>query len=346
MPKQRLAENKGLPKRWKFQHGAYYYRVPPGIEHLWDGKKMFRLGKTLPEAYKVWAERLGTVEDVKTIAQLLDRYSQQVIPLKKPNTRTGNNVQIGKLRAVFGHMPLNAIEPQHIYKYADKREKKIAARREIALLSHAYTKAVEWGYISKHPFKGEVRLKAEAPRTRYVEDWEIHECFKLKPLPWCRTHLMQASMAFIIVTGLRKQDLLTINVMTDFLDEGIKVNTKKTGQPIIIKWTPALRIVTQQLLDLRPVDISPWLVCTKRGECYYNPETGRTDGWNSIWGRFMDRVLKETGLKDRFTTHDLRAKCASDIENEQDAQRLLAHASISTTRRSYRRAPHKVMPGR
>lgn len=33
---------------------------------------------------------------------------------------------------------------------------KTAAKREIEVLSHAYTKAVEWGYLDSHPFRGEL----------------------------------------------------------------------------------------------------------------------------------------------------------------------------------------------
>ena len=74
MPKARKAENKGLPARWRFLHGAYYYQVPVGCEAQREGKQLFRLGKTLPEAYKVWADRLGGAGSaVKTIDQLLDR---------------------------------------------------------------------------------------------------------------------------------------------------------------------------------------------------------------------------------------------------------------------------------
>ena len=54
MPRNRLPENEGLPTRWKFQHGAYYYRVPPGDEKQWGGTKMYRLGKTLEEAQETF----------------------------------------------------------------------------------------------------------------------------------------------------------------------------------------------------------------------------------------------------------------------------------------------------
>ena len=48
MPLPRKKENKGLPARWRVARGAYYFRVPKGFEADWDGKQLFRLGKTLP----------------------------------------------------------------------------------------------------------------------------------------------------------------------------------------------------------------------------------------------------------------------------------------------------------
>ncbi len=48
--RKRNAENKGLPARWRHYHGAYYYRVPAGLEAHWDGKRQFHLGSTLAEA--------------------------------------------------------------------------------------------------------------------------------------------------------------------------------------------------------------------------------------------------------------------------------------------------------
>jgi hypothetical protein len=60
VPKPRRPENKGLPARWTNKHGAYYFRVPPGLESLWDGKQFFRLGKTLPEAYREWSARIDS----------------------------------------------------------------------------------------------------------------------------------------------------------------------------------------------------------------------------------------------------------------------------------------------
>lgn len=73
-------------------------------------------------------------------------------------------------------------------------------------------------------------------------------------------------------------------------------------------------------------------------------ETGEAHGWDSMWQRFMDRVLTETKVTTRFTEHDLRAKCASDAPSLERARALLAHADPRTTDRHYRRKPERVDP--
>lgn len=347
MPRQRNPENKGLPLRWTHRHGAYFYRVPDGLEALWDGKKMFRLGSSLPEAYRVWAERLANTENTKTIADLMDRYSLQVVPTKAQTTQQQNQVAIKRIRAVLGAAPLHAIRPQTVYQYIDKRQSKTAARREMEILSHAFTKAVEWGIIDRHPFKGEIRLSGEKPRTRYVEDWEIVECLALESK---RTHgsvlAVQAYIRVKLITGLRRGDLLRLS-MSDLKDDGIHVTPSKTagstGKSIILTWTDELRAAVEMAKAARPVRIAPWLFCNRDGECYIK-DNGRAGGWDTMWRNFMLRVLKDTKVKTRFNEHDLRAKCASDAETLAHAQALMAHADSRLTERVYRRKPQMVKP--
>lgn len=358
MPRKRNAENKGLPSRWRYTRNAYYFQVPTGLEHLWDGKKTYKLGSSLPEAYRVWAEKLGEIDKAKTIGDLLDRYALEVIPTKKPATQRRDNQHVRKLRAVFGTMPIGSLTPQHIYLYNDKRKKKsvgedgkvsggaTTARHEIALLKHAYTKAVEWGYLPRHPFKGEVRLEGLKPRERYIEDWEVTECLSL-PSKHAKgsVKLIQAYMRLKLLTGLRKSDLLKMKE-ADLKEDGIHVQTSKTGKARIYEWTPALRKAVTDVKASRAVDISPFLFCTKRGKSYLDESTGKTEGWDSMWQRFMARVLSETKVSERFTEHDLRAKCASDAESLERAQQLLAHTDSKVTQSVYRRKPERIMPSK
>lgn len=193
MAGKRNRENVGLPARWRHLHNAYYFRVPKGLEHLWDGKTTFRLGKTLSEAYKTWSDRMLANENLKTIGQLLDRYLAEIVPKKDVSSQPTQIIQIKQLRSVFGDMPLTELKPKHVFQYIEKRKVKYldektgkmrggmtAAEREKEILSHAFTWAVQWGYIDLHPFKGQLRIEGgNKPRHRYVEDWEIRECAKV-----------------------------------------------------------------------------------------------------------------------------------------------------------------------
>lgn len=346
MPRKRKAENRGLPARWRLVHGAYYYQVPPGLEDLWDGKKTFRLGKTLPEAYKTWADKVGNLDKIRNIGQLLDRYTLEVVPTKSKTTQAGNHIFIKTLRATFGTLPLLAVKPKHIYQYVEKRSAKVSAHREIEVLSHAFTKAVQWGYLDRHPFMGEVRLEGEKPRTRYVDDWEVIEALALKPARKSGSVLMiQAYMKIKLLTGLRRGDLLRLT-MADLQDDGIHVTPSKTKNTtckrLVYDWTPELRSTVDEAKSVRPV-LSPFLFCNRRGECYVK-KNGTANGWDSLWQRFMDRLLTETKITERFTEHDLRAKCASDADTLEHAQQLLAHADGSTTKRVYRRKTEHIKP--
>lgn len=64
--------------------------------------------------------------------------------------------------------------------------------------------------------------------------------------------------------------------------------------------------------------------------------------WDSMWQRFMDRVIEETKVENRFTEHDLRARCASDATSLDHARALLSHADARTTDAIYRRKPEVV----
>jgi integrase len=348
MPRARKKENQGLPKRWRHTHGGYYYQVPPGQESAWDGKKSFRLGKTLPEAYRVWAERIGVVENARTIGALLDRYLLQVIPCKKITTQRQNKIAIKPVRAVFCDMPLLDLKPRHVYQYIEKRGGGTGAKREIEILSHAYTKAIEWGYIDRHPFKGEIRLTGDKPRTRYVEDWEIVECLSIKSKRKYGSVLaVQAYIRLKLLTGMRMGDMLRIT-MSDLKEDGIHFTPAKTegttGKRIIISWSDDLRAAIALAKAARPVKVSPFLFSNRLGEGYFDEETGRAGGWESMWRGFFARIMAETKVTEKFTEHDLRAKCASDAKTLEHARALLSHADSKITERVYRRRPEIVKP--
>ena len=47
-PRKRNPENEGLPRRWKFEHGAYFYQVPVGQESGVERQEEVSLGEKPP----------------------------------------------------------------------------------------------------------------------------------------------------------------------------------------------------------------------------------------------------------------------------------------------------------
>jgi hypothetical protein len=54
--------------------------------------------------------------------------------------------------------------------------------------------------------------------------------------------------------------------------------------------------------------------------------------------------MTETTVEERFTEHDLRAKCASDATTLEHARQLLANADGKIFQRVYRRKPERIQP--
>ncbi|MFT6099445.1 MAG: hypothetical protein ACJAYF_001990 [Arenicella sp.] len=108
-PKKRLPQNKGLPQRWRHRKNGYYYRVPAGQEHAWEGKTEFHLGKKLSEAYRAYAERIESPENMRYVQDLLNRYSLEVLPDKAPKTQVNELVYIRRLSAVFHNVRIDAL---------------------------------------------------------------------------------------------------------------------------------------------------------------------------------------------------------------------------------------------
>jgi integrase len=188
------------------------------------------------------------------------------------------------------------------------------------------------------------------PRARYVEDWEVGEALALMPKRKRGSVLMlQAYIRLKMLIGIRRGDMLRLR-MSEITDVGIIVRPHKTANSSRLartfEWTPALRTAVDMVLSARPIEIAPWLFCTKHGEGYFDEQSGQATGWDSIWQRFMARLLAETKVTHRFTEHDLRAKCASDAETLERARQLLGHADARITERVYRRKPEVIRPQR
>lgn len=311
-------KDKHLPPRVYIKHGAYWLVT---LENKW-----IRLGTTFAEAMGEWTRLASTNTRLTTMGQLFDRYLLEVSPLRAKATHKGNQFAIAQLRTVFNNAPPDEVTPVHIYGYLDRRGKvaKRGANIERGVLSHVFTKAIEWGIVTDNPCKHVKRLK-QKKRNRYVTDEEYNAVRQFSP------GLIACAMEMAYLTGLRKADVLGLR-LSDLTSEGISVTPRKTENStevrLIIEWSPALKECVASVKALPRGIRGLYLFCTRRGAPY------STDGFDSIWQRMIRRAFKEGIIQERFRFHDLRRKAATDAEKlhgREYARKLLAHATQSMT---------------
>lgn len=313
-----------LPPRVYLKHGAYYYVTLPE-------RKWIRLGKTESDMYSAIAKIITLDAGTGTMAYYFDRYQKEVMPTKSPRTQIDNLAEIKNLIRAFGRMSPERIKTKHIYAYMDARgvSAKTRANREKSLLSSVFSSLIRWGIVETNPCRF-VKNFTEKPRDRYVTDDEYQAVLSIASC------VMRAAMEIAATTGMRQGDILKLKY-SDCTETGIPVTQEKTGKKQIFEWTPALIGAIQSAKQQkRYADSIVHIIANERGQPYTSA------GFKSNWQRLMNKALSTGILKKRFTFHDLRAKAGSDAEN--NAQKLLGHASATTTKRVYERKPSVVKP--
>ena len=320
---RRRKSNSHLPERVYLHHGSYFY-----VDHA---GKWHRLGKTLGHAYRALAKFVDG-GPCRTMAALFDRYMVEVVPTKAPRTQRDNGYEMKPLRVVFADMDPRQFKPRHGYAYFNERKKTSLKRAgaELALLSHVFTKAVEWGVVDANPCK-EIRKERPKPRCRYVTETEYRAAYEIMP------PMLQCAMDLAVLTGLRPGDLLALE-RANLTEEGISVQTAKTGKGLVIEWSDELRRVVKRAQGIRP-HFRQAIICNRQGAAY------TVDGFASVWRRKVRKAIAdpENALELPFQFRDLRAKSASDDSPEAATARL-GHTNAAITERVYRRRPTVVKP--
>jgi integrase len=350
MAKSKLKKPFARGVRWK--NGAWRYRVPRWVDaatrrRVFEGRSEVTLGSSTADAAQRYGEIMRELEDgmatIVTMADLMDRYSGEVVPLKAPSTQRNNLISLARLRPVFGHMLPEDFQSHHAFKYRDlRRDYPTSANRDLEVLSHLFSKAIEWGVLrnDQHPIRG-LRIKnTTTPGDRYVTDQEVAAA-----LPYANPFI-DAYVDLKLALGLRKSDMLRL-ALNAAKEDGIHVKPHKTanssGKKTVYPWNDARRRAWAKCLAVRPQRVSSLthLFCTRRGDPYIKDD-GTTSGFNSIFRRWVQRAIDADAISTWFTENDLRAKVASDSEDLEQARRRLSHTSVNTTRRFYHRKPERA----
>lgn len=218
------------------------------------------------------------------------------------------------------------------------------ANREIALLSHVWNLAREWGYTAKeNPCRG-VRKNKEKPRDFYADDavWSAvyaQACDELKD-----------AMDLNYLTGQRPADVLKMR-LTDIRDGAIEVQQNKTKKKLRILLDDAGRrtelgnVIDRIKARERKVS-SLYLVATPGGQAL-NKHTLRVrfDAARLAAAKAAEGAEQpELAARVRaFQFRDIRPKAASEMPLDH-ASRLLGHTEHEITEKVYRRVGEVVKP--
>lgn len=286
---------------------------------------------------------------ITLLCQVFDRYEREIVPAKAHRTQKDNLLSLTQLRKAFNDAPINAVTPQAIAQYRDKRTGKVRANREISLLSHIYNIAREWGITDKENPASGVRKNKEKPRDFYA-DAEIWDAVYSLAVPELRD-----AMDLAYLTGQRPADVLSMRA-ADVVGEYLQVAQGKTSKKLRIRLISSevnngLGALIGRLLEQRKARgvRNPYLIVTEDGRRVTAPmlRLRFDDARKRAIADANDRGdTTLAGSIRQFQFRDIRPKAASEIADLGDASRLLGHTDKRITETVYRRVGEIVKPTR
>lgn len=269
------------------------------------------------------------IEQPHTVNEILDKFEREYVPTLAPRTQKDYGYHLKTLRQWFGHRVADEMKARDFRDFMGVTKAKIQRNRQLAVLSCAFSLAVSpWYMMERNPCRDVQRHPAKA-RDRYVTDEEFAEFKAMVPLR------VRLAMELALLTGQRQGDILGLTwAKVDRAVGRIKVRQSKTGKRLGIRITEAIA----ELLDrCERLGIPGDHVIRKRNGQRYTSE-----GFRAIWQRYMRKWVKLDNQ--RFTFHDIRAKCASDSPTIEAAYNLLGHINMAMTRKTYDRKEREVDP--
>jgi integrase len=293
-----------------------------------------------PETARKEAERVrGLLRDGKdpdtgrsmpTLREFSECYLEQhARPFKKPRSIEEDEGLFERhLIPAFGDLRLDRIDQDAVTRFAQERKAKpITANRALALLSHVYTKAAEWGLVPRtlNPVQGVPRFR-ERRRERFLSAEELGRLgVALRELEAENevSRFALAAIRLLIFTGARPSEALGLTWEMVDLERGLlNISDSKTGAKVIHLSPPA-----QQLLVRLP---------HLNGEARVFPpvKRGATEAdLESAWSRVRERAKLDGVRLCDAARHSFASLAVSGGASLYLVGGLLGHRKTSTTQR-------------
>ena len=219
-----------------------------------------------------------------------------------------------------------------IEKWKSKRSEKFkpgSVNRELALLKHIFSKALEWKRIKENPAQKVKRLKGETRRVRYLIPDEIQ--ILLSHCEGLLSGLLKPMVTLALHTGARKGELQGLEWANVNFDIGIisLLNTKN-GERRDIPMNETVRATLKAM--------------EQRGSLVFSNRNSNQIDSCALYLAFHE-ALKKSKIEN-FKFHDLRHTFASTLvmggAELNDVRELLGHKKMDMTLRYAHLSPkHK-----
>jgi integrase len=217
---------------------------------------------------------------------------------KAPSTFIGKVREMRRLTRAL-EVDLSKLTSGMIEKYKVQRGQQVkpaTVNRELALLKHMLTKAVEWGYLKNNPAKPVKLLKESPGRLQYLEAEEIENLVAACDDP--QVPYLRPSVVTALHTGMRLGEFL--GLQWDDVDPRHRLITITKTKNNERKTIPINDPLYEELSRLPRHVNSPYLFCHPDGTRIL-----RID-------RSFHHALRDAAIE-KFRFHDLRHTFASHL---------------------------------
>ncbi|MCA9691803.1 MAG: site-specific integrase, partial [Myxococcales bacterium] len=246
------------------------------------------------------------------LRQLIPRYLAQHVDIHlKPDTQVAYRSYAQSLLQQFGGDALVDIDPERVERWhGSMRDTPCAANKSVRVLSHMFTKAIEWGLIPHTHRKptDNIRMFRERRRERFLTPEErrrleaVLQEAEAKPsnargaIRWS----MAAAIRLLALTGMRRGEVLSLTwSMVDLRHRCFRLPDSKTGQRAVPFGSPVVDLLRELEPFRRPH--CPYVV--------YSQQETKIRG--AALGRSWEQIRERAGLPG-VRLHDLRHSAASD----------------------------------
>jgi integrase len=313
-----MTKRDGLPTRVYRKHGAFYY-----VDHANKWHRLSAERQGLPAMYRALADLTDHAEARTTLAGV----AQDWLKAKAPEWSAARKREATHLTDLIvermgGAIPAEVTAPAAAKMLEEFRDRanthnKVRATLKI-LLDHAALIGLREGV---NPLSVVPGLSTPG-RKRIVTDDELTKlreaCNTDRPHASGRALVQMIDLA--LLTGQRIGDLIGMR-WQDVSDAGVYVEQGKTGQRLLIEWTPALKAAIDSCSAGR--DRVGHVLVNRWGGAYT---------YNGILGAWS-RACRRAGIAD-LHIHDLRGRAGVEVLEDRGieaARQLLGHTTQRQT---------------